>query len=387
MRKTLPHLPRYHLHRQEFMTKKIALFAYEFPHRKTSDFILEALACGFRDIVVLAAGKKILKHQDKTKYFETSLLHCPPISSPKLCAQLNIPFYLVEHDDLEKISEIIKNHSIDTGIIAGARIIKSNIIDLFKNGIVNFHPGKIPETSGLDSFFYTLINNVAAGVTTHFIDHRVDAGKMVFFDEATTSASATPETIIENVYQLQIVALRRVLSMLRAGEIQSEDIDRPAKNAPMKSEEKVTALSHFPRWRASQVLIQAKTQLFNAIESGNFLIVKNIINEFPNFIFETNNRGWTPLITAAFENNAQIVNFLLQSGANPNACGLKGTTVLMYAKTKLLNKKYATYELLDLLIANGADVARTDCFGKNVLDYVRDSGDKKMYEFFQKVSN
>lgn len=368
----------------DLMTKTFAVFAYDFPHRKTNDFILEMVACGFRDFVVLAAEKKILTHQDNTKYFETSLLHRPPIPASELCAQLNIPFYLVAHDDLDRISAILEKHAIDIGIISGARIIRPNIIDLFKNGIINFHPGKIPETSGLDSFFYTLKHNVPAGVTTHFIDWRVDAGKTISFDEALISGSATPETVIENTYQLQLFALRRVLSMFRVGEIHSENIDRPFKNTPMKPEEKIIALVHFPQWRASQVISQEKTKLFNAIESDNISMVKTTINSFPNLLFETNSKGWTPLITAAFHNNGPIVSFLLQRGANPNACGLKGTTVLMYAKTKLLNKEEANYELLDLLISSGANASRTDCFGKSIYDYISDSGDKRMYEHLKK---
>ena len=52
-----------------------------------------------------------------------------------------------------KIKLIVKKYKINIGIISGARIIDKKIIKLFKYGIINLHPGKIPETSGLDSFF------------------------------------------------------------------------------------------------------------------------------------------------------------------------------------------------------------------------------------------
>ena len=72
---------------------------------------------------------------------------------------------------------------VKTAIISGARIIKRDVIKLFANGIVNFHPGMIPETSGLDSFHHSIAQNCSMGVTVHLIDHRVDAGKFIFFEK------------------------------------------------------------------------------------------------------------------------------------------------------------------------------------------------------------
>ena len=72
-----------------------------------------------------------------------------------------------------------RKYKINLGIISGARIIDKKIIKLFKYGIINFHPGKIPETSGLDSFFWTIKKNIYPSVTAHFIDQYVDRGKIL----------------------------------------------------------------------------------------------------------------------------------------------------------------------------------------------------------------
>ena len=58
------------------------------------------------------------------------------------------------HDKIEVIEDIRDRLKAKIALISGARILKKEIIDLFDNGIINFHPGKIPETSGLDSFLY-----------------------------------------------------------------------------------------------------------------------------------------------------------------------------------------------------------------------------------------
>lgn len=252
--------------------RSIALFAYNFPHRKTHDFIVDLAASGTRDIVVLAAEKKQLGLQDPYSYYQTSLQTCPPINTGDLCDHLNIPFYSVNHGDNNRISKIGDKHQFALAIIAGARIICRDVIALFPSGIINFHPGKIPETSGLDSFFYTIRNNTPAGVTTHFIDYRVDAGEQIFFDEVRIVGSSTPETVVENIYQLQRVALRRVLSMLSDEHIPSTPIVRGVKNSPMTPKEKIEAISHFVGWRAHQVLRQSSASQFEATETGESII-------------------------------------------------------------------------------------------------------------------
>jgi len=365
--------------------KNIALFSYDFHHRKTHDFILDLVGSGVRGIVVLAAGIRKLDGVDSRSYFDESLRTCPPLLASELCARLGIPFFQVEHDDYSRIDQIVQEYCIDLAIISGARIIKKEVISLFPDGVINFHPGKLPETSGLDSLFYTLKNGVPAGVTTHFIDQRVDAGSEIYFDEVIVTASSTPETVKENIYQMQRVALRRVVSMLMQGCIPSRPIHRPAKNPPMTPEQKIEAVSRFATWRAARFTEQEYSRLMAAAESGDLMTVERILDKLPQLLGRKNDSGWSPLIVAAYHGHLIVAEFLLKKGANPNDTGLKGTTVLMYAKSRLLHSSESSYALLDLLISHGADVARCDCFGRTVLDYVSECGDQRMVQYFRGI--
>jgi hypothetical protein len=364
--------------------KNIILFAYDFPHRKTHDFIVDLVSNGLKNLVVLGASKKKLDHVDTFAYFDGNLKMLSPINTSALCEQLGIPFYNIEHDDEVGISEIVSAHDVQIAIISGARIIKGNIIALFSRGVVNFHPGKVPETSGLDAFFYALKKNVTAGVTTHFIDHRVDAGFQLFFDEAYVGPSTTPEMMIENIYQLQRYALRRFIKIFKSGEdFKSCPIDRPVKNEPMSSVEKFKVISHFSSWRASRFIEQEYKKLLIAINLGEMSNVSKILVQLPELLNKRNENGWTPLIMAAYLGNLELVQLMIELGANPNDSGLKGTTVLMYAKTHLINNESSDYGLLDFLILSGADIYKEDMYKKNIIDYVAESGDQKMLDYFK----
>jgi phosphoribosylglycinamide formyltransferase-1 len=61
----------------------------------------------------------------------------------------------------------------------GARVLKEATIHMFVNGILNIHPGKIPENRGLDNFKWSLINNMQMANTAHLIDKKIDMGALV----------------------------------------------------------------------------------------------------------------------------------------------------------------------------------------------------------------
>jgi len=230
----------------------IAIFAYDFPHRKTHDFLVDLCSYGVKNLVVLAAPKKKLLTQESGVYYSKSLRFCPALDTEKVCNNLDVPFFRVAHEESAQVGTIKNEHNIEMALVSGARIIPRDVIELFPEGVVNFNTGMIPQTSGLDAFYYTIKNAVNAGVTTHFIDHRVDAGDQIYFDEVRLTGAETPEVLAENVYQLQRVALRRLVEELRYGAVKSTAVDRPKKNEPMTPEEKAECIAAFPEWRAAR---------------------------------------------------------------------------------------------------------------------------------------
>lgn len=364
------------------MKKLIALFSYDFPHRKTQDFIFDLVASGMKEFVVIAAPKKVLKHNDGNSYFPISLQLSPPFSTEELCRNLGLPFFRIEHEDVAAINCLRDRYGFDFAIISGARIIPESVIDLFDNGIINFHPGKIPETSGLDALYFSIEKAASIGVTTHYIDNRVDAGRLVHFDELIIGPIDTPEIVMENIYHLQRTALKRLITDFLSGSIVSTPIHRPLKNEPMMADAKRDAIVKFCAWRAYRYTTQQRSLLFGACERGDINQACQILDQVPDFLTSVDENGWTPLIVASFNQRSELVNMLLLSGANPNSTGRNGTTPLMYAKTKLINLSNADYSILDVLIKHGADCLRKDRFGKSVIDYVRATDDKRMIDYF-----
>lgn len=81
-----------------------------------------------------------------------------------------------------------------------------------------------------------------------------------------------------------------------------------------------------------------------------------------------NARGQTPLAGVAFQGNPALAALLLDGGAVVDGAGPDGRTPLMFAAM------FDRVEVVDLLVARGADPRRRDAAGASALDLARGMG-------------
>ena len=352
------------------ISEPLIIFGYAFPHRKTYDFITVLFALGFKNITVIGAPKVKLASSKIVKGGVSIDQNAYCVKT--LCRSLGIKFEECAHDNFEKISQINNRLQAHTAVISGARIIKKEVIDLFSNGIVNFHPGKIPETSGLDSFYHAIRKNCSMGVTVHVIDHKVDRGSFIFFEKLRVSSGQSMEVVKENLYGVQLVALRKYIKTYFGKTFGYPEINRPKKNSPLEETEKQGIAAKFPEWLADRVRDQEKVEkhFFALCVDGDLEGVKAMIESDSYLLSCRSPEGWSAIIIASFWQRFSLVEYFLHLGANPNDYGFNGTTVLMYAKTKLLERSDSDISLLKLLLDAGASMFCKDNYGKNIFDYL-----------------
>jgi len=178
---------------------KIVLFAYNFPHRKTIDFIRKIYDIGFSISLILAANFiKINKPKSAFNY-----MGLKSISPEELAKTYEIPYYVVKHNSL-KAQSLLKQYAINFGIISGSRILKKEIISLVRYGILNFHPGILPMIRGLDSILWSIHKEQAIGVTAHLINEYIDSGLLVQKKKIIIDKDDDLQSLYEKNYQLQL---------------------------------------------------------------------------------------------------------------------------------------------------------------------------------------
>jgi uncharacterized protein len=146
--------------------------------------------------------------------------------------------------------------------------------------------------------------------------------------------------------------------------------------------------------------MESKELLFflDACQRGEVGDVTKMCELFPELINERDNKGFTPLIITAYNNQAEVMAILLQAGADSNSGDHNGNTALMGAifkgydaiAHKLLdagadpnvqNEQGATAltfaatfhrnQVAQRLLQAGADKSIADKFGKTPLDHAR----------------
>ncbi|WOE41346.1 formyltransferase family protein [Acinetobacter chinensis] len=85
-------------------------------------------------------------------------------------------------------------------------------------------------------------------------------------------------------------------------------------------------------------------------------------------INDKNEKGWSPIIVAAYHGRKDIIDFLIENGADINDRNYRGTTVLMYAKDYSIVNDDST--IFRYLMSLGADANLKDWSGKKILDYI-----------------
>ena len=92
---------------------------------------------------------------------------------------------IIKSANSQSVINFINENNIEYVFAIGfGEILKEQIIKAPKKGVVNFHPGLLPENRGADPYSAVLINNIkTTGVTIHYIDEGIDTGDIILRKE------------------------------------------------------------------------------------------------------------------------------------------------------------------------------------------------------------
>jgi methionyl-tRNA formyltransferase len=191
------------------------LFTYDFPHKKTQDFIFYCAHYGYKIEAAIAAPKIKLPIPDQ-KYKAGVNLNVGVIPTSELCARLKIPYLVSPHNSTGTIKHL-NLLKPELGLIAGARILSKEVIDCFSKGIINFHPGPIPEARGLDTAQWIVYDDLPLAVTSHFIDTRVDGGHIIKRLDIEKDSNDSLQDIGVKLYLGQLQIFRETFTRVNSG--------------------------------------------------------------------------------------------------------------------------------------------------------------------------
>ena len=108
----------------------------------------------------------------------------------------------------QKALEAIRSKKIDIIFLAGfMKILSKRFVRNFKGKILNIHPSLLPKFKGLDTFKRVLkANEKFTGCTVHFVDEKLDHGKIIVKKRIRIEKDFNQETLKKNVQILEYKA-------------------------------------------------------------------------------------------------------------------------------------------------------------------------------------
>ncbi len=194
------------------------VFAYDFAHKKTQDVILRLVAIGQPPLAVIAAPPVSLRVPAPAVRLKAR--HSDLMDPAVICRSLDIPYLVLPHDSDDCLFEI-DALSPQVAIISGARILSRAVIERVPRGIVNLHPGLLPEVRGLDALAWALYRELPLGVTAHLINERVDAGLILATERIDEYPDDTLVDLGLRLYESQMTILPNALARASRADTQN----------------------------------------------------------------------------------------------------------------------------------------------------------------------
>ena len=106
-----------------------------------------------------------------------------------------------KHIDEKKILFELKKNRIDLICLAGfMKILSKTFINNFNGKILNIHPSLLPKFKGLNTHERVIRNKEKySGCTVHFVNSKLDSGKIILQDKVRINKNETPKTLAKKI--------------------------------------------------------------------------------------------------------------------------------------------------------------------------------------------
>ena len=111
----------------------------------------------------------------------------------------------------EQLASPARAPELDLIVFGGTRIIRGVILDHPIDGVINSHPGLLPDCRGSASPAWSVYHDIPIGSSTHFCDNGIDTGDLLFRREVPVKKGMTYEDLCYETLVLAGVLMKEAL--------------------------------------------------------------------------------------------------------------------------------------------------------------------------------
>lgn len=155
----------------------------------------------------------------KKKLAKTGLAKDPSILN--YAKNQGIPVWDIKTPNSKTFQEELKKLEPDIIINQSQNIIKKNLLDIPKIGVLNRHNALLPKNRGrLTPFWVLYKQEKETGVSIHFVEEGIDSGEIIVQKKFPISKKDTFNSIVKKNYELAPKAMIEAIDILAKGDYQ-----------------------------------------------------------------------------------------------------------------------------------------------------------------------
>ena len=159
------------------MGKSFAFLVLE-EHPYGREMLMQLLEAGHAPSAIIEEAG-LVADEEREKFLTRIRGHRVAPTLTQLLEGMDVPRHKVPNHNRRECREILHELKPDLGVLGGTRIIKGSILGIPPDGMLNSHPGLLPEVRGSASVAWSIYYHVPIGCTCHFIDPHIDTGDIV----------------------------------------------------------------------------------------------------------------------------------------------------------------------------------------------------------------
>ena len=144
------------------------------------------------------------------------IVNNPNCLAIKKAIKYDIPYIIINHRDYDSRVEhdkIVMNKlddlSVELVVMAGwMRIVGEELINKFKNRLINIHPSLLPSFKGIDAIQQAIDHSVTiTGCTVHYVQKEVDSGSIIIQAAVPLKESDSKDTLKKRIQDMEHIIL------------------------------------------------------------------------------------------------------------------------------------------------------------------------------------
>lgn len=164
----------------------------------------------------LRNAQVVITHAIKKIVHRWGILHDPTIAG--YAARKGIPAYSIKSPNDDGFLAMLKGFEPDIIINQCQSILKKEIIQIPSIGILNRHNALLPRNRGRLAPFWALYRKEEeAGVSIHFVEEGIDAGRIIAQEKFRIACNETFYSLVKKSYAIAPALMLKAIDLLEQG--------------------------------------------------------------------------------------------------------------------------------------------------------------------------